>query len=407
MLPDGLKRWRRGVALVALPAALLAVLVRFLPQTQARGPFVPERGDQVVERLPLLARDPEALELRALERAVAAEPDAVAPRVALASKCIELYRRQSDPRYLGRAQAALGTAFDAASPPSRVRLLRAVVRQSNHEFLSALADLDVLVAELPDDPQPWLVRAVVLGVLGRYSEAERDCERTRVLSGGLVAAVCLATPLGMSGHGEEARRALLAGLAGSRALGSAERAWALSALAELEVSLGSQIEARRHFDAALALAPNDPYTLAAYADLELDRGEPRRVLELVGGFERVDALLLRLTLAERRLQLPGAADRARELGARYAAARLRGDVTHRREEARYVLDVAREPTRALELALANWDVQKERGDARVLLEAALAAGKLEAARPVVEFVERTGSKDVTLRALIARVRGAS
>jgi tetratricopeptide (TPR) repeat protein len=281
------------------------------------------------------------------------------------------------------------------------------VRQSNHEFPAALADLDVLVAETPDDPEPWLVRAVVLGVLGRYTEAQRDCERTGALAGGFVAAVCLATPLGMSGRGDEARRAVLRVLAGSRSLGSAERAWGLSTLAELEVSLGLRTEARRHFDAALALAPNDPYTLAAYADFELDLGEPRRALELVERFERIDALLLRLVLAEHRLQLPSADERARELGARYAAARLRGDVTHRREEARYVLEIAGDSERALELARANWDVQKERGDARVLLEAARAAERPSAARPVAEFLARTGAKDETLRALLERLGGAS
>jgi predicted Zn-dependent protease len=386
---------------------LLIALARFCPNARQRGPFVPSRDDAVVEVLPLAAGDPDARELRRLERAAQTAPTALDARIALAEKCIELYRRQSDPRYLGRAQAALGELFGSPSPPARVRLLRAILRQSNHDFPGAIADLDVLVRETPDDPEPWLVRAVVLGVLGRYSDAERDCARTRVLAGALPGAACLATPLGMTGRAEEARRALISALGANRRLGVSERAWVLSVLGELERSLGLMAEASWHFEEALRLAPSDPYTLAALADLLLDLGAPERVVELLGRFERIDALLLRLAIAERRLNAPSAEERANELAARFEAARLRGDVTHRREEARYALEVANDPARALELALTNWGVQREAADARVLLAAALAAGRPSAARPVLDFIERAGSKDVTLRALAERAGGAS
>ncbi len=399
--------WWPRVALSGIPLALLIVVARLTPEARQRGPFTPARDDEVVEVLPLAAGDPDARELHALERAVKAQPTELAARIALAQKCIELYRRQADPRYLGRAEAALGAAFGEASPPRRVRLLRAIVRQSNHDFTGAMADLDVLVREAPDDPEPWLVRAVVLGVLGRYSEAERDCARTRVLAGALPGAVCLATPLGMTGRAAEARRALTGVLGGNRRLAASERAWALSVLAELERSLGLTVDASRHFEEALRLVPGDPYTLAAKADLLLDLGLPERVVELLGRFERVDALLLRLAIAERRLHAPSAEEHANELGARFEAARLRGDVTHRREEARYALEVINDPARALELARANWGVQRETADARVLLEAAVAAGQPRAAQPALDFVERAGSEDVTLRALMQRVGGAS
>jgi hypothetical protein len=61
------------------------------------------------------------------------------------------------------------------------------------------------------------------------------------------------------------------------------------------------------------------------------------------------------------------------LGARFDASRARGDVVHRREEARYWLSLRDDPSRAHALAKANWDVQKEPWDARILREAADAA----------------------------------
>jgi hypothetical protein len=211
----------------------------------------------------------------------------------------------------------------------------------------------------------------------------------------------------MTGHAEEARRGLLSALGAGRRPERAERAqrvWALSTLAEVEQRLGLNAETASRFESALALEPRDPYTLAAYADFLLDHGDPRRVVELLSGFERIDALLLRLAIAEKQSgSAEHAKDRAAELAARFDAARLRGDVSHRREESRFALALAGDPARALALAQANWAVQRETGDARVLLEAAAAARDRRAAAPVLAFLAKNGSSDPTLLELVRRV----
>ncbi|MFZ0256737.1 MAG: hypothetical protein WAN46_14085, partial [Gammaproteobacteria bacterium] len=78
--------------------------------------------------------------------------------------------------------------------------------------------------------------------------------------------------------------------------------------------------------------------------------------------------------------------------------------SHRREEARYYLHVLDRPKPALALARANWTVQREPADARLVLEAALAAGDGKAAVPVVHWLERTGLQDVHLIALAKRLQ---
>jgi hypothetical protein len=88
-----------------------------------------------------------------------------------------------------------------------------------------------------------------------------------------------------------------------------------------------------------------------------------------------------------------------ELRARREANRARGDVVHRREAARFALLVDKRPADALELARANWDVQREAADARIFMESALAAANHVAAAPVVAWVRSTGIEDPTLRAL--------
>jgi hypothetical protein len=116
-------------------------------------------------------------------------------------------------------------------------------------------------------------------------------------------------------------------------------------------------------------------------------------------------LLLRLALAEQPL---GAADLPQHVQAlqdRFAASRLRGDTTHQGDEARFHLHLMHEPQAALDLALANWAVQREPRDARILLEAALAANKPEAARGVLDALAKSGLEDTKLAALSEQLKG--
>ena len=78
---------------------------------------------------------------------------------------------------------------------------------------------------------------------------------------------------------------------------------------------------------------------------------------------------------------------------------MRGDSLHRREEARFSLHVLSEPQEALRLAQENWAAHRERWDARIYLEAALAAGTPGAARPVLDWLRDNRVEDFRLAAL--------
>jgi trans-aconitate methyltransferase len=82
---------------------------------------------------------------------------------------------------------------------------------------------------------------------------------------------------------------------------------------------------------------------------------------------------------------------------------LRGSVIHRREEARFTLEILDHPAEALALAQANWQVQREPWDARLVLAAALAADRPSEAQPVVDWVRRTGLEDPQIEQLVERV----
>ena len=91
--------------------------------------------------------------------------------------------------------------------------------------------------------------------------------------------------------------------------------------------------------------------------------------------------------------------------ATFSAAAMRGDTLHRQEESRFQLSVERNNTRALELAVANWAIQREPYDARILLEAAVAAGRRDAAQPVLDWLAQSRHEDPQLAVLAQKLVG--
>jgi Tfp pilus assembly protein PilF len=288
-------------------------------------------------------------------------------------------------------------------PPLEVLVLGATLRQQRHDFDGALEDLASVLARDPRNAQAWLTRAVILQVRGEPDAARRACLPLLRLAGRLVATTCLANAASLSGEAERSYTLLRRALAAAGEAPLPERAFAVTSLAEMAARLGRRQDAEAAFREALALAPGDAYLLAARADLLLDQGRPAEVVALLEEHTRVDGLLLRLALAEKRLGSPDLAAQVAHLAARFAASRRRGDALHRGEEARFALELLEDPEEALRLAHGNFAVQREPRDARLLLEAALAAREPEAAGPALELLERTALEDAALRPLAARL----
>jgi hypothetical protein len=181
----------------------------------------------------------------------------------------------------------------------------------------------------------------------------------------------------------------------------------LTRLAEIEDRRGDAPAAEAAYRQALALGITDGYLLAAYADFLLDHGRPAEVLPLLKDKERSDLLLLRLAIASQALNAPQKAGWSKELAARFDAARLRGDTVHQKEESRFALSLLGQGERALTLAVENYKVQREPADARILLEAALAAKQPAAAGPALKWMADSGIESVVLRNLAARLKTGS
>ena len=388
----------------ALAGLALWLVLALVPGQAGAEPFIPQEDFTVLEHLPEF-KDPAGRVLREQHRTLSRDPRNLALAITVAQAELDRGRVQGDPRHLGRAEAALSPwlADPVAAMPDPVLLLRAVLRQSSHDFPGARSDLMSLVARDPRNGQAWLTLAVIDGVEADYPAALLDCGQLANLSDSLAPTVCTAAIAALTGHAREALPAMRVALETFVDEPPGVRRWAWTIMAETAARLGRDLEAEASFHAALALGEPDAYLLGAYADFLLDRQRPDDVRRLLAEQTRIDPLLLRLALAESALDAPALATHVADLADRFAASRLRGESIHRREEARFTLALLHRPDEALALARANWLVQREPADARILMEAALAAGRPAAGAPALDWLAHNGVEDIRLQDLAHRL----
>ncbi|MBI1892169.1 MAG: hypothetical protein HYS18_16105 [Burkholderiales bacterium] len=362
-------------------------------------PYIPHSDNQVLERLPFKPNDPIARDLSGMRRELRQNPKNVDLAVKLARRYYELVAEEGDPRYLGYAQAALAPWWEMPHPPVEVQVLRASLAQFRHDFSGAIKDLTQVLERDPRNGRARALRAVIHIVQARYKEGRADCEALTGMSGELIVAGCVAMADALTGHAASAYRTLTDMLAKHPEAGKDDKLWVNMRLTEMAQRLGRSDQVEKHFKDALGLGITDTFLLANYSDFLLDQKRPEEVVALLKTRTPSDSLLLRLALAEKMLNAPTAKERAKALDNRYAAARMRGDTTHQAEEARFALVIRNDARQALDLARENWKVQREPRDARIFLEAALAAKDEKAAQAVLQWLQDNHIEDEYLRGL--------
>ena len=382
-----------ALAVFALTAACLA------PLQLLAAPRLPTDPAEVLERLPMRPGDATARELAGLRAAVTrAAKEAPAdplPSTRLAARYYEMAIARGDPRYIGYADAVMAPFAKSRSP--EVLAIRGQLRQSRHDFDGALADF---AGALEADPQfasahAW--RGAIYLVQANYAAARQECDALLKLDRATLYGGCIGLLLAYSGQMEAGSAALQRALDETHDAGN--RLWLLTRLGEVAAWRGQPDKAEKHYRAALALGLDDGYLLAAWSDFLLDQQRPAEVVKWLAGWEASDGLLLRLALAETALKQPAAKAHVQALADRFAAAKARGDTTHRAEEARYLMHLAGDPAAALTVAAANYRVQREPRDARVLLEGSIATKDAGAAQPVRDWLRSSGFEDTHLRRL--------
>ncbi len=401
-------------------ACALVFLLGIAPPELCAAPRVPVDDAEVLVRLnPSLSRA-DAAEIRRLRASRQPTGQTQDESLTLVRQLIQLARNEADPRFLHQAQSLLKPwlSQDTTQPNTRIAdgptaliaearvvrapevlLLQATIRQSLHDFDGALSDLDEVLRVDPQHGPAWLTRAVIQTVTGDYAAARESCLQAMRFADPLAAATATAALGGALGRSDSAYATLARALESEGLVDPSTtperkeiRAWAWVTLGELAERRDLPELALEHYESALALAPRNPSTLAAQADVLLELNRPAAVIDSLNGFQHIDALLLRLAEAtaqrasEDSVQAPELGRLTGQLRARFEAGRLRGESLHLREEARFELRLNGNPERALELARLNWETQREWADTRLLIEAAQAAGDQQLVRDTRDFL---------------------
>ena len=365
-----------------------AALMVLAPFTNAwAAPYTPGSDAQVLAELPAGARHA-SLATRELTRT---RLDIALP---LAQFYISRARASGDLRFLGYAEAILAPWMSRPDVATQVMVLHATILQSRHLFDAALAELDGALAKTPQDAQAWLTRATVLRVLGRYEEADAACRHLAAAADPAITTLCVQGLHGLTGQLPSAYAAIAA--LPQQALPPEARAWRYSELGEMAERLGDDAAAEHWLRNGLAVAPDDFYMRAACADLLLRQGRARQTLQLLAGYESMEPMLLRLAIAHRMLHDATRATTEALLASAFNVEQQRGDAVHRREQARFLLDVSWQPTAALRAAQQNWQVQREPEDLLILLRAAQAAHEPLAGEPARAFLRQSHLQDARL-----------
>jgi hypothetical protein len=376
---------------------IAAIVATLFASAASAAPHRPSDDATVLVTVPHAAASTQTT-LRNAQNALAANPNDLNLALEVARAAIRDGRASADPRRYGQAQAALAPWWSIPDAPMSVRVLRAIIRQSLHDFAGAEADLDAILRLDPRNGQARLTRAFVRQTVGALADAKDDCRRLPSSLGPTAAAVCLLRVEALTGSAGTALERLDYIFKNDGRSEPLVRRWAQAVGADMAAMLGQTEAADRRFSEATADGGDIP-TLVAFADHLLDTDRPAEVLTLLAGRSEADIVYLRLAIAGKRVDDARAPHWAALLADRFAAAKAGGVQLHLREEARFELEVRGNAATALPLALANWKVQKEPSDARLVLQAALAADDPAAAADVLAFIEKTGLADTRIKPL--------
>ncbi len=368
-----------------------------------KAPYLPAADGDVLQEVPSTA-DPAVVEMRALRLRLDAAPDNFTLANQLAGAYVDYSRQIGDAHYAGYAEAVIAPWVGATAPPAAALVTQATIVQYRHQFADAR---ELLLRSLKLDgrsPQAWLTLATLDMVQGDYRTAAKDCVQVTETAGIETGLGCSASLRSYIGQARQSLVLLQQVEQAAIHTPASYRAWVQGMEAETAERLGDWPLAETHYRNALQLQPQDNFLLVAYADFLLDRARPQEVLPLLADHTQSDTAFFRLALAQAALHSAQADRYTWIMAARFEALRLRGSDYFGREESRFALQLQHDPQTALDMARRNWQVQRAPQDARVVLEAALAAKQPRAAAEVLDFMQKTKLEDPITEPLAQELR---
>jgi tetratricopeptide (TPR) repeat protein len=334
------------------------------------------------------------------------QPTTQEEAAAQAKMSIQSARELQDPRYLGRARAALQRWWGKEDATQEVLVLQATIEQSLHLFDDARGTLQRIITKNPENIQAWLTIASLDRLSGNYNEALNSCRRAlRVSNSGtakIYGDVCTADIQCHLSNTALPFRALLGNMSRQR-LNPEALSWGFSLLAECEERSGELSKALDAYRSSIALAA-DNYTAISFADALLRNKQPEKALQVLATLPKSDSVLLRLAHAMRMRELGQWKLIRSDLLQRFQESAMRGDDVklHARERAYAALWLGDDSKQAVIQSSINIEAQKEVIDWLLLFESLEKAKDKAARKRYVSLLQTTGLRDQRIDAWIAK-----
>lgn len=360
-------------------------------------PYLPSSDKEVLLQLPI-NHHAVAQKLRQRQIQRANQPLDIKSATTQAKTYIELGGSTADPRYNGYAQAVLQPWWHLKNPSIDVLILRAMLRQRQHDFDLALDDLNKILAVQHNHAQALLTKAVIQQVQGHYAASKKSCFALLNNGDQLMLTACIANVASLNGQAENSYHTLKNTFIRHTTATTQEKLWVLTILADIATRLGQLQDAEQHYQAALRLDQQNHHLINAYSDFLLDQNRPTAANQLLieSGLQS-DGVLLRMALAAQQRNAPDLPKLVARLKARFTSSQLRGQAQHLREQARFTLHLLNQPRQALQLALQNWQIQKEPADMRILIDSALANHDNNTIKLARNWLQSTQLEDIQIK----------
>jgi tetratricopeptide (TPR) repeat protein len=261
-------------------------------------PFTPKDLNQVI-----LTLDESAEHQKISSLLIKLEKDK--NNVELLDELVTLYtklaKEKSDGSYMGYAKAILLPYLDRYPDSYILRMHYIDILQYTHHFDEALEELSKVQKTDLKNPQPFVIEASIYQAKGDFSQALQVCKQLLFRGSSLLSATCITTMQSNLGKVEQNYKVLKETYEKSDNAEKSERSWALISLADMAYRLNRKEEAMAYLDDALGLNKNDYYARKKLAEIYIEDKKYEEAEALLEPYTFVDALLIRLSVAQQSL----------------------------------------------------------------------------------------------------------
>ena len=299
-----------------------------------------------------------------------------------------------------KANAILASIPDAGNDAS-VLTAQATATQYLHKFDEALLLLERAIELDRTNLNALLIRANILLVQGKIQEAQKAClSIARAQQYGLYV-LCKTTAAAVGDDALESASSLLSALKSGR-LKSELAGYAYSVLGEIYLFNSDFDRAQKMLELAQSHDPESLRVRMLRADALFKTNNYFDALKVLNIQADTDALLVRRAIAYKHTgKRKTLAKAMTELENRVQGNLQANHTGHAREEALFYLDVVGDGKKALTRANVNWAFQREFEDARLVLDAAFAAGSPDDAEKIMVWMQK---QNVAAPELVSRLK---